>query len=211
VYTAAAAALASITVLNATTEMVVTRNGVVVAELDNVEEITINTAGGTDLTAAIGDFGPTSLFFNTVTVNGGSGPDTIDASQLTSAHRLVLNQDGTITEIQQAPAPVQPVSAPGQSAAAPAQPAAGQFPGIGQSLVDALGRQGLLDSGNDGQGFLGSRQSGTLVAELMADDFAAGRHYYDMFRHHPGIDHAGDHGSLQAQALHFDAADNLIS
>ena len=79
---------------NAATEIVITRNGIanVVAELDNVEEITINTGAGADTVTAVGNFGPTSLFFNTITVNGQGGRDTIDASQLTSAHKLVLNR-----------------------------------------------------------------------------------------------------------------------
>jgi hypothetical protein len=182
-------------VLNATTEMVVVRNGVVIAELDNVEEVTINTAGGADTTAAIGNFNPSSLFFNTVTVNGGTGPDSIDSTQLTSAHRLVLNQAGTVAAVQ----PTAPA----------AVPAADPFPGVGQSLIDALGSQGLLDSGRDGPGFLGSRHNGTLVADLMGYDHGRGRHFYEM-THDLDFAPSADSAS-HPQALHFDAADHLIS
>ena len=98
VYARAEAIAAGVVVQNAATEIVVTRNGVVVGELDNIEEITINTGAGADTVTGIGNFGPTSLFFNTITVNGQGGRDTIDASQLTSAHRLVLNSgSGTPT------------------------------------------------------------------------------------------------------------------
>ena len=100
IYTAAAAAAAGITGLRADTEIVVTRNGTdnasVIAELDNVEEITVNTfdvtannggglTGGTnsgDTVAVFGDFTTTSLNYSTITVNGGAGSDTVDISGL---------------------------------------------------------------------------------------------------------------------------------
>jgi Ca2+-binding RTX toxin-like protein len=190
VYARAEALAAGITGLDAATEIVVTRNGNVIGELANVEEITINTAGGADNVSAVGDFNPTSLFFNTVTVNGGPNT-TIDASQLTSAHHLVLNQNGTTAAAQ-----------PGAS---------DSFPGVGQSLIDALDRKGLLDTG-DTQGFVGSRHNGSLMAALLGEDHAGGRHFYEMTH---GLDFApsdlADSTSGQAQALHFDAADHLIS
>ncbi len=89
VYARTDALTAGITGLNANTEIVITRDGVVISELDNVEEITINTAGGADTVTAVGNFNPTSLFFNTITATG-DGSDQIDASGLTSAHRLVF-------------------------------------------------------------------------------------------------------------------------
>ncbi len=108
VYTAVEAALAGITGLKSGTEIVITRNGTntasVIAELDNVEEITINTSGGNgtggnaggdgDSVQVIGNFNPTSLAFNTITVNGGEGDDTVDISGLESEHRVVLNSGG---------------------------------------------------------------------------------------------------------------------
>ncbi|MDR7059755.1 MULTISPECIES: peroxidase family protein [unclassified Sphingopyxis] len=113
IYARAAAEAAGMTGLNANTEIVVTRNGTgnaqIVAELDNIEEINVNALnvtspggvppGGTggnggDTILVIGDFNPTSLNFNTITVNGGRGADTVDISGLTSAHRLVFNTGG---------------------------------------------------------------------------------------------------------------------
>jgi Ca2+-binding RTX toxin-like protein len=189
VYARAEALAANIVLNNANTEMVILRNGVVIAELDNVEEVTINTAGGADTTEAIGNFNPSSLFFNTITVNGGTGPDKVDSTQLTSAHRLVLNQDGTVAAVQ------------------PADP----FPAVGQSLIDALGRKGLLDSG-DAQGFLGSRHNGTLMSSLLGDDHVGGRHFYEMTHSFDlAVGELAETTNAQPQALHFDAADHLIS
>jgi Ca2+-binding RTX toxin-like protein len=75
-----------------------------VAELDNIEEITINgspvsvpvipgSAGGDTITV-IGNFNTTSLNFNTITVNGSSNNDTVDITGLESAHRLVFTSNG---------------------------------------------------------------------------------------------------------------------
>jgi Ca2+-binding RTX toxin-like protein len=105
IYTAAAAATAGLTGLNLATEIVITRNGVIIAELDNIEEITINTldvtanngggldvVGSGDTIAVFGDFTTTSLNFSTITSSTGS--DTVDVSSLTSGHRVVLNSGG---------------------------------------------------------------------------------------------------------------------
>lgn len=113
IYARAAAEAAGMTGLNANTEIVVTRNGTanaqIVAELDNIEEINVNAlnvsspggvlpggtgANGGDTIQVIGNFNPTSLNFNTITVNGGRGADTVDISGLTSDHRLVFNTGG---------------------------------------------------------------------------------------------------------------------
>ena len=109
------AAHAGIVGLAGNTEIVITRNGTVngagilsgatiLAELDNVEEITVNTTNvsvpvipgtaGTDTVSVIGSFTATSLNFNTITVNGGQGNDTVDITGLTSGHRVVLNSGG---------------------------------------------------------------------------------------------------------------------
>ncbi|MFC7536504.1 peroxidase family protein [Sphingomonas sp. GCM10030256] len=105
--------------LHSTTEIVITRKlasddplskGTVIAELDNVEEILVNTTlnpsnnngngtvdGGTvggDTVAVFGNFTQTSLNYSTITVNGGSGTDMVDITGLTSAHRIVLNANG---------------------------------------------------------------------------------------------------------------------
>ncbi len=108
IYTKAAAATAGIASA-AATEIVVTRalaaDGPyeVIAELSEIEEIRINgvdpsgtggPVGAGDNVAVIGDFSSTNLRLNTVTVNGGTGNDSVDVSQLTSDHRIVLNSGG---------------------------------------------------------------------------------------------------------------------
>ena len=85
--------------LNAGTEIVITRNGTnnasVIAELRGIEEITINTGAGNDTVTAIGDFTPTSLAFNTITIQGSEDDNTVDISALESAHRIhFLTQGG---------------------------------------------------------------------------------------------------------------------
>ncbi|MFD1327188.1 peroxidase family protein [Mycoplana ramosa] len=94
VYSKAAAVAAGIAVLRDETEIVITRNGAVIAELDNIEEITINTGAGNDTVSTVGDFGPTSLNFNTITINGDGGDDTVDISALASAHRIYFRSNG---------------------------------------------------------------------------------------------------------------------
>jgi hypothetical protein len=95
VYARADAIAAGITDINADTEIVITRNGTnnasVIAELDNVEEIQINTSGGADTVLAIGNFSPTSLNYSTITINGENGDDTVDITGLTSDHRIVFH------------------------------------------------------------------------------------------------------------------------
>ncbi|HEV2599988.1 peroxidase family protein, partial [Sphingopyxis sp.] len=97
--------------LNANTEVVITRNGTnfasVIAQLDNIEEIRVNTrlvtspgpgggpgGSGGDTINVVGNFAGTSLNFNTITVNGGEGGDTIDMSGLESDHRIVFKALG---------------------------------------------------------------------------------------------------------------------
>jgi hypothetical protein len=88
------------------TEIVITHTpsgGVesVIAEIDNVEElvinglnVTANNGGGLDTNlnvAVFGDFGPTSLAYSTIHVNGGDGDDSVDISGMTSDHRIVFH------------------------------------------------------------------------------------------------------------------------
>lgn len=113
IYARAEALAAGITGLNANTEIVITRNGTnnasIIAELDNIEEINVNAlnvsspggvapggsgTNGGDTIMVIGNFAVTSLNYNTITVNGGRGADTVDISGLTSDHRLVFNTGG---------------------------------------------------------------------------------------------------------------------
>uniref|UniRef100_UPI00232FADCB peroxidase family protein n=1 Tax=Candidatus Phyllobacterium onerii TaxID=3020828 RepID=UPI00232FADCB len=115
IYAKAAALAANIPVLGANTEIVITRTvgatTTVIAELDNIEEIRVNTQqvtspGGTppggsgsnggDTIQVIGNFNApfTSLNFNTITIDGNAGDDTVDISSLDSAHRIVFRSNG---------------------------------------------------------------------------------------------------------------------
>jgi len=96
----------------ANTEIVVTRTvgGVetVIAELDNIEEIVVNTLNvtandggglnqgpnGGDTIQVVGNFTGTSLNFSTITIDGNEGNDTVDISGLESAHRIVFRSNG---------------------------------------------------------------------------------------------------------------------
>jgi Ca2+-binding RTX toxin-like protein len=107
VYARADAEGAGFGILNADTEIVITRNGTVIAELNDIEEIVVNTGsgGGTggnagndgdqvDTVAVLGDFSGTSLNYSTITINGDEGDDTVDISELTSDHRIVFHGAG---------------------------------------------------------------------------------------------------------------------
>ena len=107
IYTRAAAleAVAGLA-LNPSTEIVITRNGLVIAELDDIEEIVVSSLrvtspaganGGTvsgDTIQVVGDFNQTSLNFNTITINGTQANDVVDISALESAHRIVFTSNG---------------------------------------------------------------------------------------------------------------------
>jgi Ca2+-binding RTX toxin-like protein len=98
------AAAAGLTGLNTATEIVITRNtnGVggavtnanIIAELADIEEIIVNTGAGADTVLPVGNFTPTNLAFNTITINAGSGDDIVDVSGLGSEHHVVLNTGG---------------------------------------------------------------------------------------------------------------------
>ncbi|WP_298436361.1 peroxidase family protein [uncultured Jannaschia sp.] len=87
-------------------EIVITRGTIndanVIAEIDAVEEIIVNsnplTAGGGavggDTIVVLGDFTATSLNFNTITINGSTGDDEVDITGLNSAHRIVFKGEG---------------------------------------------------------------------------------------------------------------------
>ena len=94
VYSRAAALANGITGLLNSTEIVITRNGQVAVELDNVEEIVINTGNGNDNVTTLGNFNGTSLNFNTITINGSEGDDTVNLSGMASAHRILFRSNG---------------------------------------------------------------------------------------------------------------------
>ena len=117
IYARAEAIAAGVPIQGANTEIVITRTvgltTTIIAELDNIEEITVNTLnttanngnnpnlpdGGTsngDTIQVIGNFNApfTSLNFSTITIDGNAGDDTIDISSLDSAHRIVFRSNG---------------------------------------------------------------------------------------------------------------------
>lgn len=94
VYSRVAAEADGILGLRPETEIIVTRNGAVIAELDNIEEIVINTGPGNDTVTTRGNFNPTSLSFSTITINDSGGNDTLDITGMESAHRVVLRSSG---------------------------------------------------------------------------------------------------------------------
>ena len=105
VFAKADAIAAGLTGLTADSDIVITRNvnGVggavtnanIVAELDEIEEIVINTAGGVDTVLGIGNFNPTNLSFNTITVNDTDPSVTVDVRGMTSAHHFAVNTAGS--------------------------------------------------------------------------------------------------------------------
>ncbi|HEV7437634.1 MAG TPA: peroxidase family protein [Pseudorhizobium sp.] len=117
IYARVEAIAAGIAVMGADSEIVITRTvgqtTSVIAELDNIEEIVVNTFNTTanngnnpttpdgttilgDVIEVIGNFNSpfTSLNFSTITIDGNSGDDTVDISALTSAHRIVFRSNG---------------------------------------------------------------------------------------------------------------------
>lgn len=94
VYARADAEIAGFVGLDGQTQIVITRNGAIIAELAGIEEIVINTAGGSDSVSLIGNFDPTDLSYNTVTIEGSDEDDTIDLAGLQSAHRVVFRSTG---------------------------------------------------------------------------------------------------------------------
>ncbi len=155
VYSLAAATAAGLTGLNAATEIVITRttggaaptNASIVAELDNIEEIVINTGPGNDTVTPIGNFNPTSLAFNTIHVNGSTGDNTVDIAGLQSAHRVVLTGDGGADQIIGGVRPQDVVgSDPGASSAA-TSPTASSV-----ATADTTGGNGSETRNDDGPG-----------------------------------------------------------
>ncbi|WP_210385766.1 type I secretion C-terminal target domain-containing protein [Hoeflea sp. EC-HK425] len=59
--------------------------------MDEIEDIVLNLGSGGDTVNVTTPLGGTALNVNTITVNGGVGNDTVDASGITSGHRVVFN------------------------------------------------------------------------------------------------------------------------
>ncbi|MCU4651202.1 M10 family metallopeptidase C-terminal domain-containing protein [Roseibacterium sp. SDUM158016] len=84
--------------LDAGVDIVITRDAgdgeQVIGQLRNIEEIRINTAGGADDVQVIGDFNPTALNFNTITIDDVDGDDNVNIEGLTSIHRILFRTEG---------------------------------------------------------------------------------------------------------------------
>jgi len=117
IYAKAAAIAAGVPVTGTDAEIIITRTvgltTTVIAELDNIEEITVNTLNTTanngnnpttpdggasngDTIQVFGNFNApfTSLNFNTITIDGNTGNDTVDITGLSSEHRIVFRSNG---------------------------------------------------------------------------------------------------------------------
>ena len=77
-----------------TAEIVVTHNGIVVAKIDDIEEIVIDGRGGDNIFNVSGSFEDSSLSTSTIKLRGSSQDDTVDASTLLSQHRFVFFANG---------------------------------------------------------------------------------------------------------------------
>lgn len=76
------------------TEIVITRNGTTIAQMQNVEEIVIDGKGGGDSFTTSGDFSNTALSYSTITLQGSEQGDIIDITGLSSAHRIYFRSGG---------------------------------------------------------------------------------------------------------------------
>ncbi|CDZ56241.1 T1SS-143 repeat domain-containing protein [Neorhizobium galegae] len=76
------------------TEILLTVNGVLAAEVNEIEDIVIQGGGGADTLAVNGSFAGTSLLTSTITYEGGEGDETFDVSELTSGHSVVVKGAG---------------------------------------------------------------------------------------------------------------------
>ena len=79
-----------------TAEIVIAREGTVISELTEIEEIIIDGQGGDDAFNMYGDFTGTNLSTSTITINGSDNAigEEVDASNITSGHRVVFNGNG---------------------------------------------------------------------------------------------------------------------
>jgi Ca2+-binding RTX toxin-like protein len=80
--------------LNASGGNVTLNVGADTVTADNIEHVRIEQGTGGDTVNVSGDFSGTDLLVSTITVTGGSGNDTVDATNLSSAHRIVFNGNG---------------------------------------------------------------------------------------------------------------------
>jgi Ca2+-binding RTX toxin-like protein len=183
------AAHAGLTGLNASTEIVITRtvgnSTSVIAELDNVEEITINTRDvtandggglnggnvGNDTIQVFGNFSSTSLNYSTITINGDNGDDTVDITGLTSDHRIVFHGGGGSDHVE---GTVRPQDVVDNQSGPPAGDDPSVPPGDDQQDQDSGDQQ---DDGNDATqvplAHLGTDADDVMIGTL-DDDVLAG-------------------------------------
>lgn len=101
-----------------------TANFAVIAELDNIEELSINVNGsgfGTQRVQVFGDFAATSLRTNTITVTSDGAGVEVDVTGIESEHRVVLDAGTIIGQRSQdsignatSPSPLDTPTLPGQ-------------------------------------------------------------------------------------------------
>ena len=75
-------------------EIVVARNGTIIAELTEIEDIIVDGQGGGDTFNTHGSFDGTNLATSTITHFGSEADDTVDLSGLSSEHRVVFHAGG---------------------------------------------------------------------------------------------------------------------
>ncbi len=71
-------------------EIVITRNGAIISELSDIEDIVIDGRGDGSAFNTVGSFDNTGLAKSTIVFIGSDGDDTVDLSAQTSEHRVVF-------------------------------------------------------------------------------------------------------------------------
>jgi T1SS-143 domain-containing protein len=75
-------------------EILVTINGSIVAEVNEIEDIAIHGNGGADTYSVIGDFTDTSLLPSTISLSGSESAESFNVSGLKSGHSVVIKAGG---------------------------------------------------------------------------------------------------------------------
>ena len=168
-----AAAGSTFGALAAATEIIVTRNGTIVAELAGIEEIVINTGPGNDTVTTHGDFTGTSLLQSTITINGEDGDDTVDISDQTSNHRVVF-RGGAGTNVLIGEHRPQDVLENAAMAGAPGTSGGNGDPSAGGSGSGSGDGSSLGDDLDDGDETDGEGSTGDGSDDMSDDDASTG-------------------------------------
>ncbi|WP_152564209.1 beta strand repeat-containing protein [Neorhizobium vignae] len=75
-------------------EILLTVNGALAVEVNEIEDIVIQGGGGADTLDVNGSFAGTSLLTSTITYEGGEGDETFNVSELASGHSVVVKGAG---------------------------------------------------------------------------------------------------------------------